>query len=435
MVKFQRKDKSELQGKPKTKAAKKPPNVASHGLSEASPPPQVTPDIQRSAQSTHNSQIETSKQDTEGSISQEVADERKPPAMNERGLITVPQLVQAEELKHYIWSHFTMIVDDFEWIQFKDMMDEELKINSWLDIMMFLDKEPHVLVSELGDTRFHAIMKFLVDLTIVLDFIIQMKKSNKTFWSWEEYLRMKNEHFLVIMNGYQEALSGAMTAQGTSLLLGSFKSWYSDHEKDESVTSLRSRFSTTKHNHNRPDPPASAQSLLVNVHSTIVPPIEVNTGNDLQDECSMISNSIASLSPQSHSSLRSGHSRNTNRTRGLRNSVQHSHGTPTKSHKYSDFVPGGHPQDDPSPWSPRRLQPKPVVRAKLNDKVQWDGLRNSFTKFEKLIDGHLMQVGARYITDKDFHVKYKQQGIAYCMTAEFDSKFSVPFVQTKWDRG
>ena len=77
---------------------------------------------------------------------------------------------------------------------------------------------------------------------------------------------------------------------------------------------------------------------------------------------------------------------------------------------------------------------KVITRSKLNDKVYWDGLRQSFNKFEKLVDGHLLQVGAGYIADSTFLSTYLKEGRAYVETERFFDLHDVHIKQAQWDR-
>src|SRR5688572_25972681 len=55
-----------------------------------------------------------------------------------------------------------------------------------------------------------------------------------------------------------------------------------------------------------------------------------------------------------------------------------------------------------------RMKP-PKNRPKC-EKIKWDGLPSSFKKFRKEIEGHLLQVGAGYLTDDSFLMMYSKLG-------------------------
>ena len=77
---------------------------------------------------------------------------------------------------------------------------------------------------------------------------------------------------------------------------------------------------------------------------------------------------------------------------------------------------------------------KVLIRSKLNDKVFWDGLRTNFSQFEKLVDGHLLQVGAGYIADATFLATYMNEGRAYIETQKFWDAYDITEKQATWDR-
>jgi hypothetical protein len=58
-------------------------------------------------------------------------------------------------------------------------------------------------------------------------------------------------------------------------------------------------------------------------------------------------------------------------------------------------------------------------RAKLNEKVYWDGYGESFLSFRKVIQGHLLQVGAGYLLDPHFLYHYKLDPIACQMVSTY----------------
>ena len=61
--------------------------------------------------------------------------------------------------------------------------------------------------------------------------------------------------------------------------------------------------------------------------------------------------------------------------------------------------------------SQSRIRVKP--RAKISDKVVWDGMMKTFCHFQQLISGHLLQVGAGYLVHPDFLDNYEHQGDKY----------------------
>ena len=77
---------------------------------------------------------------------------------------------------------------------------------------------------------------------------------------------------------------------------------------------------------------------------------------------------------------------------------------------------------------------KVFIRSKLNDKVFWDGLRKTFSQFEKFVDGHLLQVGAGYIANTTFLATYINEGRSYIETQKFWDAYDITERQAKWDK-
>src|SRR5688572_5793765 len=58
----------------------------------------------------------------------------------------------------------------------------------------------------------------------------------------------------------------------------------------------------------------------------------------------------------------------------------------------------------------RSHQMKPPRNRPKCEKIKWDGLPSSFKKFRKEIEGHLLQVGAGYLTNDSFLMMYSKLG-------------------------
>ena len=59
------------------------------------------------------------------------------------------------------------------------------------------------------------------------------------------------------------------------------------------------------------------------------------------------------------------------------------------------------------------------ARSPFAIKYQWDGKTSSFEKYEKMIEGHLLQVGAGYLVDDYFLQKYDELHGEYFIADEF----------------
>ena len=168
--------------------------------------------------------------------------------------------------------------------------------------------------------------------------------------------------------------------------------WDESAQEDPSVSSLRSQISkaakeAAKDLNFKPDPPGSVSEGLehpsLRPSTKLTPPPEVDTSK--KDEVSVLSGNSHSQG----SKQRSTRSRRSRRSQGSRT-------------RGSDHGPSKHSKDPGPPSSSSAsssdyYRKKLIIRSKLNDKVYWNGLRGTFSKFEKLVDGHLFQVGVNYL--------------------------------------
>ena len=200
--------------------------------------------------------------------------------------------------------------------------------------------------------------------------------------------------------------------------------WDESAQEDPSITSLRSRISKAEKDFLNaqsppPDPPGSVTSELdkkpLKPEKILTPPPEVETS--AKDEVSVLSGgSHGSAKQKSHKSKASLKSQGSRKSRNSKSN--HDKGPPSSSMSSSD--------------TPYRK--KLIIRSKLNDKVYWNGMRSSFSKFEKLVDGHLLQVGLNYLLDTHFQTMYMEKGTAYYTSKEFQSKYDTTEEQATWDR-
>jgi hypothetical protein len=73
------------------------------------------------------------------------------------------------------------------------------------------------------------------------------------------------------------------------------------------------------------------------------------------------------------------------------------------------------------------------IRLKF-EKVSWNGLSSTFMNFQQAVEGHLLQVGAGYLTQSTFLGIYKQTG-AECFKSDlFYKMYKIPVAQALYDR-
>src|SRR5687767_15075011 len=58
------------------------------------------------------------------------------------------------------------------------------------------------------------------------------------------------------------------------------------------------------------------------------------------------------------------------------------------------------------------------VRPKF-DKISWGGMSSTFAKFRKILEGHLIQVGAGYLIEPRFLKVYLLFGVEYFKSDQF----------------
>jgi len=204
--------------------------------------------------------------------------------------------------------------------------------------------------------------------------------------------------------------------------------WDESAQEDPSVTLLHSRISKAEKDfqnqqEKRPDPPASVtgeqDQKPLKPEKILTPPPEVDTSN--KDDVSAISGgSHGSKQQKSHKSKASRKSQGSKRNSG-------------KSH-HSNTPSGKGPPSSSGSSTTSPYKRKLIIRSKLNDKVYWNGMRGTFSRFEKLIDGHLLQVGLNYLLDKHFQVEYIEKGSAYYTSQDFKDRYDTTEEQATWDR-
>ena len=95
---------------------------------------------------------------------------------------------------------------------------------------------------------------------------------------------------------------------------------------------------------------------------------------------------------------------------------------------------GGDSIHSSSSSSTRSLRMKPAkIRPKF-EKVKWDGMNTTFRSFKRAIEGHLLQVGAGYLTEDSFIQLYFQMGQEYLKSKHFWEKYQISIPQALFDQ-
>lgn len=80
-----------------------------------------------------------------------------------------------------------------------------------------------------------------------------------------------------------------------------------------------------------------------------------------------------------------------------------------------------------------RLRPS-KNRSPFPHSKTWDGKVESFPTYKRMIEGHLLQVGAGYLIDKDFLEKYRELGESYFETDTFYLRHGIGTTQALYDK-
>src|SRR5687767_1261039 len=68
------------------------------------------------------------------------------------------------------------------------------------------------------------------------------------------------------------------------------------------------------------------------------------------------------------------------------------------------------------------------------DKISWDGMSSTFAKFKKLLEGHLIQVGAGYLIESRFYKVYLHFGEEYFKSDQFWYTHRISEYQAAYDK-
>lgn len=113
-------------------------------------------------------------------------------------------------------------------------------------------------------------------------------------------------------------------------------------------------------------------------------------------------------------------------------------------HDYADLDPedSGEPiqrftfkvKDSESVIRDRSLRAKPYTCRPKFDSAKWDGMSSSFSMFKRALEGHLLQVGAGYMTQPAFLSHYKELKTDYLKSDVFWNIHKISQAQSAYDR-
>jgi hypothetical protein len=106
----------------------------------------------------------------------------------------------------------------------------------------------------------------------------------------------------------------------------------------------------------------------------------------------------------------------------------HSSYAPTKSF---DYFPPNNPARSYVKHNTHRVA---KARSTMNQKITWDGHRQTFDAYKNQVEGHLLQVGAGYLTNQSFLDAYAKEGPGFFHDPRFYEDFGISIPQARWDK-
>ena len=338
-------------------------------------------------------------------------------------LIPAPPKSDYGAFLEWLGCHFAPFMSD----EFEHFLLEEMKLLSLQELEDFITTcVPKTLHESIGSMKYDANRQAIIDLTIIWQFIQQTywngqatAGSYNAFMSLREKMRAKTAVLFPRSEAYTfptPVYRPVSSSADYSMNMTPDSGWMS--------TSFGNRYEASSPKMIFPEPSLSNSEHGVQSHKS--------SGSSLYKDryAERTSHSYVpphAKSPKSseHTPMRSGNSTphkepwpSADKTTSLTDS-QHSlrsaysvRSVPDKSnssHRSSPRFNSIHSTHSSVKSSTRGvLHHKPhKSRAKLNEKVYWDGYGESFLPFRRAIEGHLLQVGAGYLLDTHFLHHYK----------------------------
>lgn len=92
------------------------------------------------------------------------------------------------------------------------------------------------------------------------------------------------------------------------------------------------------------------------------------------------------------------------------------------------------PKESPSVINDRSLRAKGAKCRAKYDSLKWDGFNTTFRTFKRAIEGHLLQVGAGYMTHYAFLIAYEMDKDEYLKSNEFWNMYKISPAQALYDK-
>jgi len=315
--------------------------------------------------------------------------------------LTIPSIpFEIEEIIPWLCKHFHSTIKKDEAF-LKNILVTHMGIRNVEDLYCFKSYLPEQYLLHLGPELYDPNCSFLRELSILIEFMHnEFERDGLSLeWKWNNYLDLRY-HRKKEMDSFPTSKFLNMIQKHRLKKFGS----------PPSYTPVSPAVAT----------PYISQSSRS--YHTIAPAILDPYGSDFDPDPSNKKGSQKSASDQpDYFSYHSSHKQDT--------LSKHSIG---RKHKENDGSNSSNSQRRTTIY--HRYESAPKARAALSLKVEWDGTRTKFEPYQRLIEGHLLQVGAGYLIDPAFLEQYEQLGVEYLYSDDFWIKYSIPVKQAQYDR-
>ena len=271
---------------------------------------------------------------------------------------------------------------------------------------------------------------------IILNLIVEAIVHTKT----QDLPPIQSEHVTAATTKLQELISSPLFMEIKQIYVQASHKMFMDDDNQSVASQVRST------HHNQPGISSKASTASTNV-STHVSSFQLLT-NDEKQQLFQSLDDVATLFPEqiNYPEVKEALIQKILKNRGgskhqqpsfKSTSTQSSGSTlptevtvPTKTNSTDG---GSYSYSSRSSKTRRSRAPRIKLRAKINEKIIWDGRRTTFKPLYDLISGHLYQINADYMISNNFLASYINKGNKYLKSDKFKTKFKVSYNQSKYD--
>jgi hypothetical protein len=321
-------------------------------------------------------------------------------------------------------------------------MENEADVTHWanLDAPNYLDL--------LGPKQYDAIRKVLAEIKTIRRFIVSQDITSTKPWSYQEYLSHRSKFLPIDTCSFpssKDLTDPKLLAMKNIKVPKSHIPPYTPkspnvHSAPDPPTyesSYHSMTSKSGHSYHTTRPKMCMDGEYFDMHSPKHPIQFWGASNSNWKRAQRTSHGSNS---SSHSGASSHHS-HSHKSRSHHSYISQA---PSR-HNPNSRRTGGPPDGLPSHSghsSTRSIVPRsrqvPKVRSSLSEKILWDGQCSTFRPYKLAITGHLLQVGAGYLVDSNFHqsyTTYAKVGDDYLESEAFRVKYpDISLAQARLDR-